>query len=355
GARLRFARVARSGTQQQRVDARLSQIEGDVARASIRPAEAVRRLREIAYQWRGGAIEARALRLSYRLAGREGDLPAALSIGAALVRYHAPSGQGADILPDLRAKFAATLDPAGKLPLDRAAGLYWDYRDLAPTGADGDLMASRLALRMQQAGLYDRAADLLSYQLTQRAGDLARGPLSARVAGLYILAGRPAQALKTLRDTEDPALPQVMLAERKRVEAAALVQVGRADEALAVLQDLPGAEALQTEVLWQQRQWKRYADLASQALPRGGALDVVAQAKVLRLAISQAMLGREDALATLHARYAAAFRALPSAPVFEMLTGAPGAVDPAKLAQAMAAIPSASPAGDFADLLEGKK
>lgn len=353
-ARLRFARVEQSGGPAARIDARLSRIEGEVARNAIRPEAALKQLDAIRYSWRGDAIEERALRLSYRLADARHDLPATLAAGAALVRYHGTEGT-ADILPGLRGKLSEALDPARKLPLDKAAGLYWDYRDLAPSGAEGDLMASRLAGRLQQAGLFERAADLLSYQLTQRAGDLARGPLSARVAGLYILAGRPERALRTLRETDDPGLPDGMIAERKRVEAAALTQAGRMDEALAVLQDLPGSTPLQAEILWQRREWSRYAQMSAAALPRGRSLDAVAQAQVLRHAISQAMLGREDVLAGLHARYAAAFRGLPSAPVFEMLTGAPGAVDPGKLAQAMAAIPSASPAGDFADLLEGGK
>lgn len=354
-ARLRLARVAQSGTPEQRVDARLSELEGQVAHNAIRPDAARKQLDQIRYGWRGDAIEERALRLSYRLADTGGDLPAALAAGAALIRYHDPARQDADFLPSLRAKLDAALDPARKLPLDRAAGLYWDYRDLAPAGAEGDRMASQLAARLQQAGLYERAADLLSYQLMQRAGDLARGPLSARVASLYILAGRPERALKTLRETDDPGLPDTMLGARKRVEAAALTQVGRVDEALAVLQDIPDSGALQAEVLWQRHEWARYAAASAAALPGGGSLNPVAQAKVLRHAISQAMMGREDALAGLHSRYGAAFKGLPSAPVFEMLTGAPGAVDPGKLAQAMAAIPSASPAGDFADLLEGGK
>lgn len=354
-ARLRFARVEQSGNAPQRMDARLSQVEGRIARKAIAPQAALKELDAIRYSWRGDAIEERALRLAYAIADARGDLAETLSAGAALVRYHDAAAQQPELLTGLRAKLSDALDPARKLPLDKAAGLYWDYRDIAPSGAEGDLMASRLAGRLQQAGLYERAADLLSYQLMQRAGDLARGPLSARVAGLYILAGRPERALRTLRETDDPGLPDAMLAERKRVEAAALVQVGRPDEAMAVLQDLPGSAPLQAEVLWQKRDWARYADASAAALPTGRTLGPVAQAQVLRHAISQAMLGREDALGRLHARYAGAFRGLASAPVFEMLTGTAGAVDPGKLAQAMAAIPSASPAGDFADLLAAGK
>ncbi|GGZ00247.1 hypothetical protein [Novosphingobium colocasiae] len=355
-ARLRFGRVEQSGTPVQRMDARLSMLESDIARKAIAPGSALRELNEVRFSWRGDAIEERALRLAYGIAVEQNNLTQTLSAGAALVRYHDAAVKDPSLLTGLRTRLSAAIDPARNLPLDQAAGLYWDYRDIAPTGAEGDLMASRLAERLQQAGLYERAADLLSYQLTQRAGDLARGPLSARVAGLYILAGKADRALRTLRETNDPGLPDDMMAERKRVEAAALAQLGRTDEAMAALDELPGSGALQGEILWQRHEWARYADIAAPALPTGRALDPVAQAQVLRYAISQAMLGNGDGLTRLHARYAPAFKGLASAPVFEMLTGTPGAVDPGKLAQAMAAIPSASPAGDFADLLmAGKK
>ena len=185
-----------------------------------------------------------------------------------------------------------------------------------------------------------------------RAGDLARGPLSARVASLYILAGRPDRALDTLRKSEDESLPDAMIAQRNRVEAVALSQIGRTEEALAVLETVPGSAALQGEILWKHREWQRYADATAASLPAPRALDPIGQAVVLRHAISLAMLGREDALAALHGRYGPAFAGLPTAPVFAMLTASPMQADPAALGRAMAALPSASPAGDLADLLE---
>lgn len=351
-ARLRFARVARSGTVGQRTDAKLSEIEARVAGHAIGFDEALRQLDAIRYSWRGDVIEQRALRLGFRLRDARGDIAGALDNGATLMRHFGLSGEDAAILPILRDKLAQALDPARKLPLDKAAGLYWDYRDIAPGGAEGDLLSSRLAERLQTAGLYERAADLLDYQLFVRAGDLARGPLSARVASLYILAGRPDRALDTLRKSEDPSLPDAMIAQRSRVEAVALSQIGRIDEALAVLETVPGSASLQGEILWKHREWQRYADSSAASLPQPRALDPVGQAVVLRHAISLAMLGREDALAALHGRYAGAFAGLSTAPVFAMLTASPMQADPAALGRAMAALPSASPAGDLADLLE---
>lgn len=351
-ARLRFARVEQSGNMVLRMDARLSQIEAEVANGSVTGDAALKRLAALRYAWRGDAIEERALRLSYRLNAERDDIRGSLDAGATLFRFFGGARQGGDFLPGLQAKLAQALDPARRLPLEQAAGLYWDYRDLSPSGAAGDFLVSRLAERLQGAGIYGRAADLLEYQLFNRAGDLARGPLSARVASLHILAGRPDRALDLLKRSADPGYPDAMIHTRKRMEAVALAQIGRVPEAFAVLQDVPDAAALRAEILWKRRDWQGLATEMAAALPRPGALSEVDQATVLRHAISLAMLGREAELAALRGRYRASFRGIKTAPVFEMLTGAPGSVDPGTLARAMAAMPGASPAGDIAALLE---
>lgn len=352
-ARLRFARVEQSGGMALRMDARLSEIEAEVANRTLGSDAALKRLDALRYAWRGDAIEERALRLGYRLSAGRGDLRGSLAAGATLFRYFDAGRQGADFLPGLQAKLAAALDPASKLPLQQAAGLYWDYRDLSPSGAEGDLLVSRLADRLQAAGIYGRAADLLEYQLFQRAGDLARGPLSARVAGLHILAGRPDRALDALRRSSDPGFPDAMVHARKRVEAVALAQIGRVAEAFAVLQDVPGAAAVRAEILWKRRDWKGLSAETAGALPKAQELSEVDQAVILRHAISLAMLGRETELTALRGRYGARFQRLETGAVFDMLTGAPGSTDPEALARAMMAIPGASPAGEVAALLDG--
>ncbi|HUD95464.1 hypothetical protein [Sphingobium sp.] len=351
-ARLRFARVEQSGGMALRMDARLSEIEAEVSHGTLDNKAVLKRLAALRYAWRGDAIEERALRLTYRLSADGGDLRGSLSAGATLFRFFDGARQGADFLPGLQAKLADALDPARKLPLEQAAGLYWDYRDLSPSGAQGDLLVSRLAERLQAAGIYARAADLLEYQLFNRAGDLARGPLSARVAGLHILAGRPDRAIDLLKRSADPSYPDAMIHARKRVEAVAYAQIGRVPEALAVLQDVPGATALRAEILWKQRDWKGLAAETAGALPTARSLSEVDQTMVLRHAISLAMLGREDALAALRGRYQASFHGLRTAAVFDLLTGSPGSTNPETLARAMAAIPGASPAGDMAALLD---
>lgn len=351
-SRLRFARVENSGGMVLKMDARLSQIEADVKTGAIKSDEALKRLNALRYIWRGDAIEERALRLTYQLNAEAGDAQSALNAGATLFRFFNGTGRSTEFLPQLQATLKDALDPNSKMPLEQAAGLYWEYRDLAPSGAEGDLLVSRLAQRLQAASMYARAADLLDYQLFHRAGDLARGTLSARVAGLHILAGRSDRALDVIKRSADPSYPDAMQHQRKRVEAVALTHLGRTSEAFAVLQDVPGSAALRAEILWKQRDWQTLTDETRGSLPRAKRLSDVDQAAILRHAIALAMLGHEDQLYALRTRYLTQFSGLKTASVFDMLTGTPGSVDAEKLAQAMAAIPAASSAGEIAILLE---
>ncbi|HWW65154.1 MAG TPA: hypothetical protein VNZ43_10375 [Sphingomonadaceae bacterium] len=354
-ARLRLARVERSGTAPERMDARLSLIEAGVANDWLSRRDALRQLEALRYVWRGGAIEERALRLAYRLATQGDNLDETLRIGATLFRFFDPVRQGPDFLPGLQARLAAALEPESKVPLIHAAGLFWDYRDLLPGGAEGDLMVSKLGARLQAAGLYERAAELFEHQLLVRASDLAQGPLSAKVATLYILAGRPDRAIVAMRKTAKVDYPDAMLFARKRVEAVALSQLNRVPEAFAVLQGVPDAAAIRAEIAWKKHDWAKVAAETEGQLPGAGHLTDVDQAIVLRRAIALAMLGREEALSALHARYAPSFAPLPNGAAFAMLTAKPGSIDPTAIAKAMASLPAASPAGELGDLIEAGK
>ena len=50
----------------------------------------------------------------------------------------------------------------------QALGLFYDFKDLTPVGADGDTMVRRLAHRLVDVDLLPQAAELLKYQSEQR-------------------------------------------------------------------------------------------------------------------------------------------------------------------------------------------
>lgn len=350
GGRFRLERAARNGGAAVRAQGKLGMIEVGLATHSLAPADAMKQLGALRFGWRGGAVEQRALEIELRLATGAHDLRGQLRAGAALIRYFRLGKKAAPMLAELQAALAAALAPDSSVSLAEAAGLYWDFRELAPAGGEGDALVVRLAGRLQDAGLYARAAELLQYQLNQRAQDVAQGPLSVKVATLHILAGRPDRALDAIRTTEQASYSDAMRRDRKRVEAVALHRLGRTDAAMAALDDLPDAHAIRAEIRWQSRDWGRF--VGENALPAPKGLSEPAQAAVLRQAVALAMLGREDQLEALRARYVAAFRTLPSGQAFDVLTRKVGSIDPAAIGAAMTAIPQASPAGAIGDLLD---
>ena len=348
---LRLARVTHSGDYRQRLDAELTGIEQAVAHGGAVPGDLVKRLDHIGFVWRGDDLELRALHLRYRLSEARHDMRSQLSSGAALLRYHPMGKETGPMMSALQAQLQQLLDPASKIPIAQAAGLFWDYRDLAPNGAEGDAMVNRLANGLQEAGLYERAAELLGYQMKARAHDIEKGPLSERIATLQILAGRPDLAMRTLRETDDIAYPDAMRWSRQRIQAVILHLLGKDDAARAILAEVPGGEGLMAEIDWQARDWKRLVE-APAPQPGRGVMAQVDQALILRRAVALAMLGRETDLGRLRVRYALAFRGTGAAGAFDMVTRPVNSLTPDAVARAMAALPAVSPAGDLADLFE---
>ncbi|MFA6123705.1 hypothetical protein [Sphingomonas sp.] len=350
-ARAQFTKVSTTAGRGESAEAALGLATIGIAQRRLAPAAAVRQLGAIRFGWRGGDFERRVLLLELAQAQATHDPVVILRTGSTLLRYCNLGAGAAPVLSQLQQSLSAALAPDSKMPLPDVAGLFWDYREITPAGADGDLLALHLADRLQSAGLYARAAELLQYQLTARATDVAKGPLSVRVAMLRILAGDPAKAIEALRDSSGPTYPQPMIWDRQRVEAVALALLGKTDAAFAALADVPDGAAIRAEILWRRRDWNGLATATGASLPAKAGLSEVAQATILRHAIALAMIGREDKLQALRARYQGAFAMLPSASVFDVLTSPVGTVDSAKISSAMAAIPSASPAGVYADLL----
>lgn len=343
-ARVGFARLLKRGPAEQRWGARLGLVQLGLDNGTLKPAAAVRELDAIRLGWRGGPVERDALWLSYRLAATAGDDRRALAAGATIVRYLPLGPTIPPLMTELQARLAALLANDNNMPVARAAGLYWDYRDLSPIGAAGDLLATRLADRLQAEGLYARAADLLEHQLLKRAVDVAQGPLSVRVASLHILARQPQRALAALKASSATVYPDAMIWDRLRIEAVALQLTGRSQEALATIQDVPGSEALRQELIWKQRDWTAMAGLP---LPpsRARTMSDAEQVIILRRVIACAMLGREEELRRLSELYGPAFSGLPTRDVFAILTGPAESLTPTRISEALASIP-AHAAGD---------
>ena len=344
--KLRLERVMLSGTPAERAVADLAMIRDGVARGTLKPAGAVKRLDALTFRWRGGEVERAALEFKWQIAERAHDPVMALFASAALFRHFDLGAQTAPTLTRIQAGLQALIsDP--KRPIAEAAGLFWEFRDLSPTGAPGDLLVSNLADRLSAAGLHVRAAELLQHQMQNRAIDIAKGPLSVRIARLLLLADKPDQVLSIMRRSDGPDYPAPIAEDRLRMQVIATWRIGRRADALAMLDQVASSDDLRAEMLWQARDWARFAE-ANRAV-----MAPARSAAVLRQAVALVMLGDEPGLAALRKRYLPALKGTKAGEALGALASPSGAVNPAALDAAMAGVSETSADGDLLLLARG--
>lgn len=344
--KLRLERVMLSGTAAERAAAELTLVRDGLARGTLKPVAAVKRLDALTFRWRGGEVERAALELKWQIAERAHDPVMALVASATLFRHFDLGTQTGATLTRIQTGLLALVnDP--KRPIAQAAGLFWEYRDLSPTGAQGDQLVSNLADRLSAAGLNVRAAELLQHQMQNRAIDIAKGPLSVRIARLLLLADKPDRVLEILRRSDGPDYPAPIAEDRRRMQVIATWRMGRREDALAMLDQIESAADLRAEMLWQARDWKRFAEANREVLAPAR------KSAVLRQAVALVMLGDEPGLATLRTRYLPAMRGTKAGEALGALASPTGAVNPAALDAAMAGISEAPADSDLLLLARG--
>lgn len=301
----------------------------------IDAAEAAKRLDAALFAWRGDGREiAQRMRIA-DLRQDAGDPRGALQI----------LRETASLFPEEAARVRPGLDrafhrlfhpgPDGKaegdaLPPSQAVALFEDNADLLPPGPVGGEMTSRLAERLLQLDLPQRAAALVARVMDAQAEGPARATLGARLATLRLADADPAGALAALAASDAPNLPLALRNERHVLEARAMAEQGDVPRALARLAGLPGTAALdlQATLLASTGDWAGaiapLQALANQILPAApGALDLEQRRTLLRLAAAAALSGRNDVLARLARERGAAMAEGPLSAPFKLLTSDP--------------------------------
>lgn len=207
-----------------------------------------------------------------------------------------------------------------------AISLYYKFRELTPLGSEGDLMIRRLADRLVSVDLLDRAADLLDYQVKARTEGAARAQIAANLSKIHILNREPEKALEILRATREPRLPQDILANRRHVEARALVEMDRFEEAEVLLEDdrSADAEVLRADIFWGSKNWDQMVPTVRRLLGdgwrRNQALTELQRLNLIRLAISMTFTEDRAGLIEVRRRYGTQMRTGDFATAFELLT-----------------------------------
>ena len=125
------------------------------------------------------------------------------------------------------------------------------------------------------------------------------------------------------------------------MQVIATWRMGRRDDALAMLDQVESAEDLRAEMLWQARDWKRFAAANHPLLAPGRGT------AVLRQAVALVMLGDEPGLAALRKRHLSALKASKAGEALGALASPDGAINPAALDAAMAGVSETAADGDL--------
>jgi len=282
-----------------------------VEQGKITAAQAAVVYDNLRFRWRGDATELetiRALGQLYIAQGRYREaLEALRSTGGRLPNLPEAVQLQTDLAEAFRSLFLDGM--ADGLEPIQALALFFDFKELTPLGADGDLMVRKLVRRLIDVDLLPQAAELLKYQADNRLEGVPRAQVATDLAVIYLMDRKPEQALQAINASRSTVLPSALQAERRLVEARAWTALGRYDAALEVLgkdasQD---GQELRAEITWKEKSWAAAGPLFERSLGRRfdnpEPLTGEEEGKLLRAGVAYSLAGDSGALVRLNQRY----------------------------------------------------
>lgn len=326
GALAGFVELTRARDEEVAVRAGLEALRLRRTRGEAQAAEAVELLEAMRFRWRGDALEIdviAALGEAYTELGRWREALEVMQVASTLYPDGAASRRlRADMSSAFERLFldgeADTLEPI------QALGLFYQFVDLTPVGPNGDRMVRLLAGRLVHVDLLEQAAQLLQHQVDERVDGLARAQVAADLAAIYLMDRKPDRAFQAISLTRTANMPAALLSERRVLEARALLDMGRSDNALELVERDQSADAqrVRAEAAWRSRNWER-ASVELRRLvemqPRGAALDADGRQVVLRAAIAMTLAGQDEAVRAFYRAHAGDLAGTPEADAFEVV------------------------------------
>lgn len=295
--------------------------------------DAVERLELLRFRWRGDDLETDIITALGHAYADQGKWRDALTVLHANAARFPNTRAGRSTRQDLAALFEELFleGRADDLPPVQALALFYEFKDLTPVGARGDLMVRRLAKRLVALDLLEQAAALLQYQVDNRLRGIMKSQIAVDLAAIYLSDSKPEKALDVIESTRLPNLPADLIAQRRLMEATILVRLERYDHAEELIERDTGPDIarLRGEIYWRRRQWPLAVASLQEVLPPTGqaALDDESRRIVLRLGVAAVFAEDDAATARLRRDYLKAMQASPDADAFDVLTLTPSVAD----------------------------
>ncbi len=278
---------------------------------SMTPADAARVFDGLRYRWRGDATEIEAIRALGMLYLQQGRYREALEVLRSAGKRQADLPETVQLQAYLGTAFRALfLDGlADGLEPIQALALFYDFKELTPIGADGDLMVRKLVRRLVDVDLLNQASDLLTYQVDNRLEGPARAQVATDLAVIHLMDREPEKALQAINASRSTVLPPALNTERRLIEARAWTALGRFDSALEIIgrDNSPDAQDLRAEVTWKQKDWASagatFEHVLGERWKAGGTLTTEEEGRLLRAGVAYSLAGDAAALERMYGRY----------------------------------------------------
>ena len=277
----------------------------------IKPQEAIEHLEALRFAWRGGDYEFRLLNRVANLHIDEEQYADALKSLHEIVTYFPGDSASKEARSRMDELFRDLFlnGRASKLDPINALALYFDFRELTPGGADGDRMIRILADPLAAVDLLGGAPQLLDHQVKFRLRGQSKARVGARLAVIHLLDQKPSEALRILSASRWVNLPKDLEMARRQLQARALVDLNRDEEALELIKNdtVRRAELIRSEIHGRRKEWVKVAasleSILGERWNSNKPLDEIEQTQVLRLAVALTFENNRAGLDSLRRRY----------------------------------------------------
>lgn len=311
-----------------RVRSERALIEHGLRAGQIGRVDAIAGLESLRYTWRGDQVEFDLLRELGKLYLEENEYVDGLNALREAVTFFPENLYAEQVAEEMTDSFSRifTEGESDKMTPIQALSLYDQFRELTPVGARGDEIIQRLADRLVQVDLLDRASILLERQVKFRlqGGDKAR--VGARLALIRLLDRRPEEALSALDESVAPGMGADLALERKRLRARAEFELGDADGALRLLarDQSRDADLLRADIFWRTQRWDQAAEVFQRLVGRSGQdgrrIDDRAATLILNWAVSLSLSNNLEQLSRVRQIFTQQMDSTPFREAFRLIT-----------------------------------
>ncbi len=293
--------------------------------------DAIEQLQKLRFAWRGDAFEMALLKRIGELQIENKDFREGLNTLRQVAIFF-PNMPVAKEATDMMHETFENLylgDEINNISAIKAVALYDEFRELTPAGEKGDELIRRLADRMVDVELFERAEDLLEHQVDFRLSGVEKARVGARLALVYLLDSKPEDTIRVIEETEVPDLSEELATQRRHLRARALLDTDRGAEAVASLEGdySRNAELLRIDHYRSTRDYMSAAETFQRLVGEepfdGDGISDERGRYMLNWAVNLAMAGQERTLNMLKRRYGEIMAQSPYAEAFSLITSSP--------------------------------